>query len=136
MLYNELKGKIQLQGKLAIGNVMERTEKGKVFYLLLVADTKGVFGQNIINPSNLDEVENKDHIFQWKIYPAADPYPEYIDGSRWMDAITEEGENWHLFIETDIKLPEREGKLPEGNTLYFVEVPKEWYDEALQNQSA
>ena len=132
MLYSELKNKIKLQGEIAIGDIMDHKEGNKIFYLLLIADTKGRFGKNIIDPSTLDEVENNDHILQWKT--DADPYPEYVDGYRWMDATTEEGESWHLFVETDIKLPKREGELPEvGNTLYFVEVPKEWYEEALKN---
>ena len=110
-----------------IGDMKELEDNGRMTYLMLVYASESLYGENIIDPEeDFDEVEDQDNCIHWKVED-----DNFADGFRLFDVITEDGEKWHIRAEYDLILPRREGKLPgQVNTMYFVEVPKEWYEEA------
>ena len=105
-----------------IGDLDKVKHNGRKIYLMLVySSNEEVYGKNIINPEDIYEVEDPDdNWIDWKVKDY------FADGSRWFDAITEEGEKWHVYASYDFSLPRRGWELPGPcTTMYFVEIPKE-----------
>ena len=128
MKFDELKEMIKNSPSgFYVGDLDKVKHEGRTTYLMLVyTSEEEVYGNNIIDPQkSLNEIKDPDNWIDWKV----EDY--FADGSRWFDAITEEGEKWHVCASYYFSLPRREWELPGPcTTMYFVEIPKKWYKEA------